>query len=423
MNSKDKKFLKKLSKFAFKTGKLFPEDGYYGEFGGVYSPEVLIPAIYELEKNYKKCLKDKNFINELYYYYKEFCGRPSLLTKAERLSKEWGAEIWLKREDLNHTGSHKINNAIGQALLAKKMGKKRIIAETGAGQHGVATATAAAKLGLECTIYMGSEDVRRQNLNVYRMKLLGAEVIPVTSGNATLKDATNEAMRDWAKTVEYTHYVIGSVIGPHPFPAIVRDFQSIIGIEARKQFYKKNKCLPDMVIACVGGGSNALGIFHGFLRDYKVRLLGAEAGGISEKKGENAASIQYGSIGYFHGTKSLFIQNDDGQICNVHSISAGLDYPGVGPEHAYLHKIGRTEYYSIKDEEALNTFIEVSQLEGITPALETAHAFCLAKKEISNYHKKNKRPYVLICLSGRGDKDVSEVFRLKESIHQNHYEK
>lgn len=423
MNSKDKKFLKKLSKFAFKTGKLFPEDGYYGEFGGVYSPEVLIPAIYELEKNYKKCLKDKNFINELYYYYKEFCGRPSLLTKAERLSKEWGAEIWLKREDLNHTGSHKINNAIGQALLAKKMGKKRIIAETGAGQHGVATATAAAKLGLECTIYMGSEDVRRQNLNVYRMKLLGAEVIPVTSGNATLKDATNEAMRDWAKTVEYTHYVIGSVIGPHPFPAIVRDFQSIIGVEARKQFYKKNKCLPDMVIACVGGGSNALGIFHGFLRDYKVRLLGAEAGGISEKKGENAASIQYGSIGYFHGTKSLFIQNDDGQICNVHSISAGLDYPGVGPEHAYLHKIGRTEYYSIKDEEALNTFIEVSQLEGITPALETAHAFCLAKKEISNYHKKNKKPYVLICLSGRGDKDVSEVFRLKESIHQNHYEK
>jgi tryptophan synthase beta chain len=423
MNSKDKEFLKKLSKFAFKTGKLFPEDGYYGEFGGIYSPEVLIPAIYELEKNYKKCLKDKNFINELYYYYKEFCGRPSLLTKAERLSKEWGAEIWLKREDLNHTGSHKINNAIGQALLAKKMGKKRIIAETGAGQHGVATATAAAKLGLECTIYMGSEDVRRQNLNVYRMKLLGAEVIPVTSGNATLKDATNEAMRDWAKTVEYTHYVIGSVIGPHPFPAIVRDFQSIIGVEARKQFYKKNKCLPDMVIACVGGGSNALGIFHGFLRDYKVRLLGAEAGGISEKKGENAASIQYGSIGYFHGTKSLFIQNDDGQICNVHSISAGLDYPGVGPEHAYLHKIGRTEYYSIKDEEALNTFIEVSQLEGITPALETAHAFCLAKKEISNYHKKNKKPYVLICLSGRGDKDVSEVFRLKESIHQNHYEK
>ena len=415
MKSKHKKFLKKLSKFAFKSEKLFPEDGYYGEFGGVYSPEVLIPAIQELEKNYKKSLKDKKFIKELFYYYKEFCGRPSLLTRADRLSKEWGAEIWLKREDLNHTGSHKINNAIGQALLAKRMGKKRIIAETGAGQHGVATATAAAKLGLECTIYMGEEDVRRQNLNVYRMKLLGAEVIPVTSGNKTLKDATNEAMRDWAKTVEYTHYVIGSAIGPHPFPAIVRDFQSIIGVEARKQFLKYNGNLPDMVVACVGGGSNAIGIFHGFLTDYKVRLLGAEAGGISDHKGENAASIMFGTVGYFHGTKSLFIQDDDGQISNVHSVSAGLDYPGVGPEHAYLHKIGRTEYYAVRDQDALDTFVEVSQLEGITPALETAHAFYLAKREIEKYHKKNQKPSVLICLSGRGDKDVAEVFRLREA--------
>ena len=415
MKSKHKKFLKKLSKFAFKSGKLFPEDGYYGEFGGVYSPEVLIPAIQELEKNYKKSLKDKTFIKELFYYYREFCGRPSLLTRADRISKEWGAEIWLKREDLNHTGSHKINNAIGQALLAKRMGKKRIIAETGAGQHGVATATAAAKLGLECTIYMGEEDVRRQNLNVYRMKLLGAEVVPVTSGNKTLKDATNEAMRDWAKTVEYTHYVIGSAIGPHPFPAIVRDFQSIIGVEARKQFLKYNGSLPDMVVACVGGGSNAIGIFHGFLTDYKVRLLGAEAGGISDHKGENAASIMFGTVGYFHGTKSLFIQDDDGQISNVHSVSAGLDYPGVGPEHAYLHQIGRTEYYAIRDKEALDTFVEVSRLEGITPALETAHAFCLAKKEIEKYHKKKQKPSVLICLSGRGDKDVSEVFRLIEA--------
>jgi len=415
MKSKHKKFLKKLSKFAFKSEKLFPEDGYYGEFGGVYSPEVLIPAIQELEKNYKKSLKDKKFIKELFYYYKEFCGRPSLLTRADRLSKEWGAEIWLKREDLNHTGSHKINNAIGQALLAKRMGKKRIIAETGAGQHGVATATAAAKLGLECTIYMGEEDVRRQNLNVYRMKLLGAEVIPVTSGNKTLKDATNEAMRDWAKTVEYTHYVIGSAIGPHPFPAIVRDFQSIIGVEARKQFLKYNGNLPDMVVACVGGGSNAIGIFHGFLTDYKVRLLGAEAGGISDHKGENAASIMFGTVGYFHGTKSLFIQDDDGQISNVHSVSAGLDYPGVGPEHAYLHKIGRTEYYAVRDQDALDTFVEVSQLEGITPALETAHAFYLAKREIEKYHKKKQKPSVLICLSGRGDKDVAEVFRLREA--------
>ncbi|MCS7205032.1 MAG: tryptophan synthase subunit beta [Leptospiraceae bacterium] len=416
LSKKDKKFLKKLARYPFSSGKLVPKDGYYGIFGGVYSPEVLIPAIKELEKNYKKFLKDKEFIKELNYYYKEFCGRPSLLTKAERLSQEWGAEIWLKREDLNHTGSHKINNAVGQVLLAKKMGKTRVIAETGAGQHGVATATAAAKFGLQCTIYMGAEDVRRQNLNVYRMKLLGAEVVPVTSGNATLKDATNEAMRDWAKTVEYTHYVIGSVIGPHPFPAIVRDFQSIIGKEARKQFLQKTNRLPDFVVACVGGGSNAIGIFHGFLTDFEVRLLGAEAGGISHKKGENAASIQFGETGYFHGTKSLFIQNEEGQIYNVHSVSAGLDYPGVGPEHAYLHSIKRTEYYAISDEEAIEAFIEVSQMEGITPALETAHAFALAKKEIQKYHERNQKPYVLISVSGRGDKDVSEVYRIKENL-------
>lgn len=410
----DRKFLKKLSRYTFRSGKLVPKDGYYGIYGGVYSPEVLIPAIKELEKNYKRLIKDPEFLKELHFYYKTFCGRPSLLTKAERLSEEWGGEIWLKREDLNHTGSHKINNALGQVLLAKKMGKTRVIAETGAGQHGVATATAAAKLGLQCTIYMGSEDVRRQNLNVYRMKLLGAEVVPVTSGSATLKDATNEAMRDWAKTVGYTHYVIGSVIGPHPFPAIVRDFQSIIGREARKQFLKATGRLPDFVVACVGGGSNAIGIFHGFLKDYEVRLLGAEAGGISSRKGDNAASIHYGETGYFHGTKSLFIQNEEGQIANVHSVSAGLDYPGVGPEHAYLHDIGRTEYYAITDEEALEAFREVSRLEGIIPALETAHAFALAKKEIQEYRKKNKKPYVLIAVSGRGDKDVAEVLRLSE---------
>lgn len=410
-----KKFLKKLSRNVWKVRTLFPEDGYYGEFGGVYSPEVLIPAIEELKKNYKKFLKDKESIQELFYYYKYFCGRPSLLTKAERLSKEWNAEIYLKREDLNHTGSHKINNAIGQVLLAKKMGKKRVIAETGAGQHGVATATAASQLGLQCTIYMGEEDVRRQSLNVYRMKLLGAEVIPVTSGNKTLKDATNEAMRDWARTVDYTHYVIGSVIGPHPFPAIVRDFQSIIGWEAKKQFYKETKRLPDLVIACVGGGSNAIGIFHSFLTDFEVRLLGAEAGGISNQFGRNAASIQFGEVGYFHGTKSLFIQNLEGQIQNVHSVSAGLDYPGVGPEHAYLHQIKRVEYYSVRDQEALEIFVEVSRFEGIIPALETAHAFYLAKQEIQKYKKK---PYLLICLSGRGDKDVAEVNQILQD-HQN----
>ncbi len=419
IKKKDKKILKKLSRIAFKSKKLFPEDGYYGEFGGVYSPEVLIPAIQELEKFYKEFLRNKKNIEELYEYFKYFCGRPSLLTRADNLSEAWNAEVWLKREDLNHTGSHKINNAVGQVLLSKKMGKKRIIAETGAGQHGVATATAAAKLGLECTIYMGEEDVRRQNLNVYRMKLLGAEVIPVSSGNGTLKDATNEAMRDWARTVEYTHYVIGSVIGPHPFPAIVRDFQSIIGYEAKKQFYKFHKRLPDMVVSCVGGGSNAIGIFHAFLNDYEVRLLGAEAGGISEEIGKNAASIKFGKVGYFHGAKSLFIQNEDGQIANVHSISAGLDYPGVGPEHAYLYSIGRVEYYSVTDNQAIESFYEVSQQEGIIPALETAHAFYLAKQESLKYPKKRK-PYIIINLSGRGDKDVLEVHRIMNQKKNNY---
>ena len=426
-----------------KKGKLnkIQRDGYFGPYGGRYSPEVLIPAIEELEKAYKKYKNDKGFLKEFGYFQKEYIGRPSLLTYAPNLSREWGAEIYLKREDLNHTGAHKINNAIGQALLAKRMGKKRLIAETGAGQHGVATATAAARLGFECVVYMGAEDVRRQKLNCYRMELLGARVVPVTSGNSTLKDATNEAMRDWSRNATDTHYIIGSAIGPHPFPTIVRDFQSMIGIEARKQFKKATGTLPDAVLACVGGGSNAIGMFYGFLKDKKVRLIGTEAGGRGLKPGENSASITFGRPGYFHGTRSLYIQNNDGQIENVHSVSAGLDYPGVGPEHAWLAVSGRAEYRMVNDDSAVEAFKEVSRLEGILPALETAHTFAMARelaaesaagsaegpgsdagdeaggsekkgKKGSARVKKARRQRILICLSGRGDKDVAEIARL-----------
>ncbi|MBW7856923.1 MAG: tryptophan synthase subunit beta [Leptonema sp. (in: Bacteria)] len=403
-----RKFLKKLSHHSFDSGQFFPEDGYYGEFGGRYSPESLIPAIEELEHSYKKALQSKSFLKEWSHYQVEFANRPSKLTFAEQLSKEWNAEIWLKREDLNHTGSHKINNALGQALLARRMKKKRLIAETGAGQHGVATATVAARFGFECTIYMGGEDVRRQKLNVYRMQLLGATVVPVNSGSGTLKDATNEAMRDWSKSVGETHYVIGSAIGPHPFPTMVRDFQSVIGKEARRQIKKQAGALPDSVIACVGGGSNAIGIFHGFLFDRNVRLIGAEAGGRGDLPGDHAATLCFGRPGYFHGTHSLFLQKKDGQIQDVHSISAGLDYPGVGPEHAYLSKIGRAHYYRVTDEQSLQAFVEVSKLEGLVPALETAHAFATAKI----IAKKNPKSRLLICVSGRGDKDGAEVARL-----------
>lgn len=382
--------------------------GFFGEFGGRYSPEVLMPAILQLEELYAEVRGKKKFRKAWEAIQKDFIGRPSLLTHAERLSEAWGAKIFLKREDLNHTGAHKINNAMGQALLAVEMGKARIIAETGAGQHGVATATAAAHFGLECTVYMGSEDVRRQKLNCYRMKLLGAELVPVESGTRTLKDATNEAMRDWARNVQTTHYVIGSAIGPHPFPTIVRDFQSVIGTEARKQMKKMTGKLPDSVVACVGGGSNAIGIFHAFQED-KVDLYGVEAGGLGDLPGENSATISFGEPGYFHGTRSLFIQGAGGQIQGVHSVSAGLDYPGVGPEHAFLARSGRAKYVRVSDKKALEAFQEVSTLEGIIPALESAHALSFAKELAKASGRKSR---ILVNLSGRGDKDVAEAASL-----------
>ena len=386
------------------------KQGYFGEFGGRYAPEILTDALVQLEKVYLKLKDNPKFLKELNYYNQNYVGRPSLLTFAERLTKAWGgARIWLKREDLNHTGAHKINNTIGQALLTRAMGKKRIIAETGAGQHGLATAAVGALFDMETVIYMGAEDVRRQELNVYKIKLLGAKVVPVTSGTATLKDATSEAMREWALSVANTHYIVGSAIGPHPFPTIVRDFQSVIGKETKDQFKKKNKRLPDAVIACVGGGSNAIGMFYGFLKDKKVKLYGVEAGGLGTKPGEHSATITSGRIGFLHGTKTLIIQDAGGQIVPAHSISAGLDYPGVGPEHAYLASTKRVEYVSVTDKEALASFVEVCKLEGIIPALETAHAFSAAKKLAKEMGKKKD---LVICLSGRGDKDSMEVSRL-----------
>lgn len=388
------------------------QQGYFGEFGGRYSPEILHDALVELETTYKKLKKNKHFKKELEYYRKNYIGRPSPLTYAERLSKVWGgAKIWLKREDLNHTGAHKINNTIGQVLIAKAMGKTRIIAETGAGQHGVATATVGAMFQMETVVYMGEEDLRRQELNAIRMRMLGAKVVGVSSGTATLKDATSEAMRDWALNVSNTHYIVGSSIGPHPFPTIVRDFQSVIGIESRKQFKKVNDKLPNAVIACVGGGSNAIGMFYGFIQDKKVKLFGVEAGGYSSDPGSHSATIQFGKTGFLHGTKTLVIQDDAGQIVPAHSVSAGLGYPGVGPEHAYFHKSGRVSYVNVDDEGALDAFIEVCRIEGIIPALETAHAFRYAKDLARTMSKKEN---ILICLSGRGDKDVAEVSRLRK---------
>lgn len=388
------------------------KEGYFGEFGGRYSPEILHDALVELEATYKKLKKSKHFKKELEYYRKNYIGRPSPLTHAERLSKAWGgARIWLKREDLNHTGAHKINNTIGQVLIAKAMGKTRIIAETGAGQHGVATATVGAMFKMETVVYMGDEDLRRQELNAIRMRMMGAKVVGVSSGTATLKDATSEAMRDWALNVSNTHYIVGSSIGPHPFPSIVRDFQSVIGIESRKQFKKENGKLPNAVIACVGGGSNAIGMFYGFIKDKKVKLYGVEAGGYSPKPGENSATIQFGRTGFLHGTKTLVIQDEAGQIVPAHSVSAGLDYPGVGPEHAHFHKSGRVTYANVDDEGALDAFLEVCRIEGIIPALETAHAFRYAKDLAKTMGKKED---ILICLSGRGDKDVAEVARLRK---------
>lgn len=385
--------------------------GRFGEYGGQYVPEIVMNAVNELNEAYEKYKNDPEFLKELHHYYKEYANRPSLLYYAEKMTKDLGgAKIYLKREDLNHTGAHKINNVLGQALLAKRMGKKRIIAETGAGQHGVATATAAALFDMECVVYMGAEDVERQSLNAYRMELLGAKVVAVESGTKTLKDAINEAMRDWATNIETTFYCIGSVMGPHPYPAMVRDFQKIIGEETKQQMQEKEGKLPDCVVACVGGGSNAMGAFYDFIKDESVRLVGAEAAGKGVDTDQHAATMAKGTKGIFHGMKSYFLQNEEGQINPVYSISAGLDYPGVGPEHAYLREIGRAEYVSITDEQAVKAFEYLSRLEGIIPAIESSHAVAAAM-EIAP--KMSKDETMVICLSGRGDKDVYQVARYR----------
>ena len=382
----------------------FPDkDGRFGNFGGKYVSETLITALDQLEEVYSKAKKDKLFQQEVINDLNNFVGRPSPLYFAERWTKKLGgAKIYLKREDLNHTGAHKINNTVGQVLLAKKMGKKRVIAETGAGQHGVATATVAARHGLECIIFMGEEDIERQSLNVYRMKLLGAEVCSVDSGTKTLKDAMNEAMRDWVTNVEDTHYIIGSVAGPHPYPEIVRDFNSIVGKELKLQSKKEFGKYPDIIVACVGGGSNAMGIFHPFIEETKTKLVGVEAGGSGVKTGKHAAPLSDGKVGVLHGMKTYLMQDKDGQILSTHSVSAGLDYPGVGPEHAYLRDIGRVEYQSATDKQALKSFHELTRIEGIMPALETAHALAYVNKIAPSL---NKSKVIVINLSGRGDKD------------------
>jgi len=378
--------------------------GHFGRFGGRFVPEALIGALDELSLAHQEALNDPTFQVELMELHRTYTGRPSIITEARRFSEYCGgARIFLKREDLNHTGSHKINNVLGQALLTKRMGKKRIIAETGAGQHGVASATAAALLGLDCVVYMGEEDTKRQALNVARMKLLGAEVIPVTTGSRTLKDAINEAMRDWVTNVATTHYLLGTVAGPDPFPTMVRDFHKIIGDESRAQMLELIGRLPDAVLACVGGGSNAIGIFYAFLNDQSVRLIGLEAGGAGVETGKHAATIVGGTPGVLHGTRTYVLQDEDGQTRESHSISAGLDYPGVGPEHAYLHEVGRAEYRAITDDEAMEAFSLLSKSEGIIPAIETAHALAGAMKIGKEMGHESA---LLINLSGRGDKDV-----------------
>ena len=385
--------------------------GRFGDFGGQYVPEIVMNAVNELNEAYETYKNDPDFLEELHEYYKNYANRPSMLYEAKRMTKDLGgAKVFLKREDLNHTGAHKINNVLGQILLAKRMGKKRIIAETGAGQHGVATATVAALFDMECVVYMGAEDVERQSLNAYRMELLGAKVVAVQSGTRTLKDAINEAMRDWATNIETTFYCIGSVMGPHPYPTMVRDFQKIIGEETKCQMQEKEGKLPDCVIACVGGGSNAMGAFYDFVKDKNVRLVGAEAAGRGVHTIQHAASIARGSKGVFHGMKSLFLQNEEGQIDEVYSISAGLDYPGIGPEHAHLHDIGRAEYMSVTDEQAVCAFEYLTKMEGIIPAIESAHAVAAAMEIVPNMKKDES---VVICLSGRGDKDVFQAARYR----------
>ena len=403
MKSENQKLLRALLE-----GKLPDESGRFGLFGGQYAPETLMPALKRLEKNIKIFLKDKSFqeafVNEL----NTWAGRPTAITHAKSLSKEWGVNVFLKREDLTHTGAHKINNALGQAMLAKKLGVKRIVAETGAGQHGVASAAACARVGLPCVVYMGAIDIERQAPNVDRMKQLGAEVIPVMSGDQTLRAAVDEAFRDWVSDPESTHYILGSVVGPHPFPYLVREMQSIIGKEARQQMLDITQSLPDAIFACVGGGSNAIGLFHSFLGDLEVELFGVEAGGTSENLGENAATLASGKPGVLQGTYSMLLHDDDGLIQETHSVSAGLDYPGVGPEHAFLQSIERVIYKSARDDEALQLLREVCEYEGILPALESSHAFVEAKK----WAQKNKGKNILIGLSGRGDKDMPTLSKL-----------
>ena len=382
--------------------------GHYGNYGGQFVPETLMHPLEELEAAYTAAQRDPSFQLEFDQLLRHYSGRPTALYFAERLTKAWrGAKIYLKREDLNHTGAHKINNCLGQGLLARRMGKKRIIAETGAGQHGVATATVCALLGMECDIYMGEEDIRRQELNVFRMKLLGARVIPVSAGSKTLKDAINESMRDWVTNVRTTYYMLGSVLGPHPYPLMVRDFQSVIGREVRAQILEKEGRLPDVLVACVGGGSNAIGLFYDFVEDNQIQMIGVEAGGRGPKLGEHAARFSGGRPGVLHGTFSYILQDADGQVVPTHSVSAGLDYPAVGPEHAELHDKGRVIYTSVTDGEALDAFHELSRLEGIIPALESSHAVAQTKKLILPSTR-----VVVINLSGRGDKDVTEVMRL-----------
>ena len=391
--------------------------GRFGIHGGQYIPETLMNAVIELEEAYDRYRDDPDFNRELETLFNEYAGRPSLLYYAEKMTRDLGgAKIYLKREDLNHTGAHKINNVLGQALLAKKMGKTRLIAETGAGQHGVATATAAALMGMECVVFMGEEDTKRQALNVYRMRLLGAEVIPVTTGTATLKDAVSEAMREWTRRISDTHYCLGSVMGPHPFPMIVRDFQAVISREIREQMQEKEGRLPDAVIACVGGGSNAIGSFYHFIEDRDVRLIGCEAAGRGIDTFETAATVNTGRVGIFHGMKSYFCQDEYGQIAPVYSISAGLDYPGIGPEHAWLHDIGRAEYVPVTDEEAVCAFEYLAKTEGIIPAVESAHAVAYAQKLAPQMGKDR---IVVITVSGRGDKDCAAIARYRgEDLHE-----
>lgn len=387
--------------------------GRYGIFGGQYAGETLMFALEELDAAYQQAKRDPNFFEEYKRMLREYAGRPSMLYRAERMSADLGCKVYLKREDLNHTGAHKINNVLGQAILAKRMGKKRLIAETGAGQHGVATATAAALYGMECQVFMGVEDMQRQSLNVYRMRLLGATVTGVATGTGTLKDATSEAMREWARTVENTYYVVGSAVGPHPYPEIVRDFQKVIGEEIKEQILEKEGRLPTALFACVGGGSNAIGTFFPFIEDKQVRLIGAEAGGEGVETGRHAATMTGGSVGVFHGMKSYFLQDDEGQITPVYSISAGLDYPGVGPEHAQLKSSGRAEYLPITDEEAVCAFEYLSKMEGVIPAIESSHAVALARKMA---HQFQQDDIIVVTVSGRGDKDVEAIGRYRGEL-------